>query len=199
MKKIVLILLVLLSLSSFAEAEENAAGPKLKLPDYYVGHWTKSAIRTGDFSYFLQCDGTGEMIWNWGRKEKSEDLSYRVLSISKDNEALLMVRSIHTHWQCKSWCDREDKKKADCIPNCTRPLYSYWLLSPSESLGSKFKMMMIESNSLDQSSSSADAEAEAAFLQSDAFLIDIYEKNEFSSSGSTSSFYFESSLPCTQK
>lgn len=53
-----------------ARADGSTTIQELKLPEYYVGHWTAATIRAGDFSYFLGCHGTGEARYNFGKKER---------------------------------------------------------------------------------------------------------------------------------
>lgn len=122
-----------------ARADGSTTIQELKLPEYYVGHWTAAAIRAGDFSYFLGCHGTGEARYNFGKKEKFQDISYRVLSTDGE-KVLLFIRTLDSKSSCQSVCRKKDEK---CVHICLQPSYTYWLLSPSDSYGSQFKMMRI--------------------------------------------------------
>lgn len=94
-----MLLVWLLVISAFeprpAVGQAPPRAPTFKLPEHYVGHWTAAAVRAGDFSYFLRCDGTGEARWNHGKKEKFQNLFYRVLSVVND-EVLLFVKEVET-------------------------------------------------------------------------------------------------------
>ncbi len=199
-KKISMLLVLLLAISAFeprpAVGQEYPHAPTFKLPEYYVGHWTAAAIRSGDFSYFLRCDGTGEARWNHGKKEKFQDLFYRVLSVA-DDEVLLFVKEVETQESIVMMCsDNKGKKKKECVKNIGNPYYQYWLLSPSDSYGPEFKMMRIETYSWGYDTppflgiTNPDA-------QSDQWLKEAYEKTQDWST--TSAYHFRSPLPCTDK
>jgi hypothetical protein len=177
----------------FACADLLSSGQGKNLPSYYVGHWTSAAIRSGDFSYFLRCDGTGEARWNDGKKEKFQDISYRVLSVSEDNKTLLFVKTVDTHEDCSFVC----KKDAKCTTLCVQPSYLYWLLSPSDVYGPGYKMMQLEEFGWD-SRHPPFANIQNPYKESDVWLKKFFEKNGLDSS-STSGYHYRGLLPCTHE
>lgn len=197
MKTFLCFLLTALLVSASVQVGDKQPVQNLKLPDYYVGRWTDASIRAGDFSYFFRCDGTGEERNNRGKKEKSMDIYYRVLSIT-DDEVLLFVKQVDTQeWLSMVCIDYKGKKKKECMKSIRNPFYQYWLLSPSESSGSKSKMMRIEKYSWDYESPVL-AEITKPFDQSDQKLIISYNALDLRFY-SILYYYFKSSLPCAHK
>jgi hypothetical protein len=79
----ILFLLLFLCEVSVAQAAEN----KLKLPDYYLGAWNGTAE---NHIYVIKDNGTITGYFDFGKKEKYTDMTYRVLDVQQDYVALFV-------------------------------------------------------------------------------------------------------------
>jgi hypothetical protein len=132
----------------------DKAGEKLKLPDYYLGAWETTAKRTGDFVHVIKNDGTIVGYFNFGKKEKYTNITYRILDIQKDS-VVLFVREV----------DLKDPFTGKSPADAT---YSYWTFKPDGThLGLPFMWIMQDTFNPWDRPANPDK-------KSDAWLLDYY-------------------------
>lgn len=141
---------------SFSWADK--AGEKLKLPDYYLGAWRSTAE---NYIYVVKDDGTITGYYSFGKKEKFQDVTYRILDVREDS-VILFIGKVTLD---APFTGKDNKK----------PFYQFWTLKPYKfSFLPEKDIMWIEKGNLRPWNDPVQPEQ-----KSDAWLLDYYNKDGF--------------------